>query len=85
MLLHADSENSDQTGRMPRLIRVFAGRTCHFVGFVMRKLIIIVISSGLDQWLIHVERSLRQVSMDFVFHSSQFNLIYHNIFSLNYM
>ena len=25
--LHADSEDSDQTGRMPRLIRVFTGRT----------------------------------------------------------
>ena len=25
--LHADSEDSDQTGRMPRLIWVFAGRT----------------------------------------------------------
>ena len=35
---HADSEDSDQTGRMPRLIWVFAGRTCHFVGFVMRQL-----------------------------------------------
>ena len=34
--LHADSEDSDQTGWMPRLIWVFAGRTCHFVGFVMR-------------------------------------------------
>ena len=40
----ADSEDSDQTGRMPRLIWVFAGRliwvfagrTNHFVGFVMR-------------------------------------------------
>ena len=32
--LHADSEDSDQTGWMPRLIWVFAGRT-HFVGFVM--------------------------------------------------
>ena len=30
------SEHSDQTGWMPRLIWVFAGRTCHFVGFVMR-------------------------------------------------
>ena len=30
--------NSDQTVRMPRLIRVFAGRTCHFVAFVMRRL-----------------------------------------------
>ena len=29
--LHADSEDSDQTGRMSRLIWVFAGRTCHFV------------------------------------------------------
>ena len=27
MFLHADSEDSDQTGRMPRLIRGFAGRT----------------------------------------------------------
>ena len=24
---HADSEDSDQTGRTPKLIRVFAGRT----------------------------------------------------------
>ena len=39
--LHADSEGSDQTGRMPRLIWIFAGRTCHFVGFVMRRLIYI--------------------------------------------
>ena len=31
----AHSEDSDQTGRM----WVFAGRTCHFVGFVMRRLI----------------------------------------------
>ena len=34
--LHAYSEDSDKTGRIPRLIWVFAGRTCHFVGFVMR-------------------------------------------------
>ena len=35
----AHSEDSDQTGRMPRLIWVFAGRTCHFVGFAMRWII----------------------------------------------
>ena len=29
--LHADSEDSDQTGWMPRLIWVFAGRTCHLL------------------------------------------------------
>ena len=34
--LHAGSEDSDQTGQMPRLFCVFAGRTGHFVGFVMR-------------------------------------------------
>ena len=33
--LHADNEDSDQTGWMPRLNWVFAGCTCHFVGFVM--------------------------------------------------
>ena len=36
--LLADGDDSDQTWRMPRLIRVFAGCTCHFVGFVMRRL-----------------------------------------------
>ena len=35
---HADIEVSDQPGQMPRLIWVLAGRTCHFVGFVMRRL-----------------------------------------------
>ena len=38
MFLHADSEDFDQTGRMPRLIWVFAARTCHLVGFMMRRL-----------------------------------------------
>ena len=35
--LHADSEDSDQTEWMPRLIQI-AGRTCHIVGFVMMQL-----------------------------------------------
>ena len=35
----AHREGSDQTGRMPRLLWVFAGCTCHFVDFVMRQLI----------------------------------------------
>ena len=37
--LHADSEDSDQTRQMPRLIRVFAGRTGYFVGFDVTRLI----------------------------------------------
>ena len=32
--LHAESEGSDQTGRMPRLIWVFAGNICNFVGSI---------------------------------------------------
>ena len=36
--LHADSEDADKTGRMPRLIRVFTGYTGHFVNFVMLQL-----------------------------------------------
>ena len=36
--LHADREDSDQTRWMPRLIWVFTGCTCHFVGFVKRQL-----------------------------------------------
>ena len=38
MFLHTDNENSDQNGRTPRLIWVFAGRALT-VGFVMSWLI----------------------------------------------
>ena len=48
--LHADSEDSDQSRRMPRLTWVFAGRTCHFVGFVMMRLICLVDSHILNDW-----------------------------------
>ena len=34
---HVDSEDTDQSGQM-RMIWVFAGCTCHFVGFVMMRL-----------------------------------------------
>ena len=46
--LHVDSEDSDQTGQMPRLIWVFAGHTCHFVAFVMRLLILLVLLVNLQ-------------------------------------
>ena len=38
--IHADGEDSDQTGRMLRLIWVFTGRIYHFIGFVMLRLIL---------------------------------------------
>ena len=37
----AHSKDSDQTEGMPRLIWVFAGRS-HFIGFVMRRLILVL-------------------------------------------
>ena len=36
--LHADSEDSDQTGRIPRLIWVFAGRTLTLLAHLSRRL-----------------------------------------------
>ena len=38
MFLHVDSDGSDQTGRMPRLIWVFAVRKGNVIGFDMRRL-----------------------------------------------
>ena len=35
---HVDSEDSDQTEQMLRLFGVFAGRTCHFLGLIVRRL-----------------------------------------------
>ena len=49
--LHADSEDSDQTGRMPKLIWVFAGHTVIFDGFVVSWLI-----SNQLGWLRNVSR-----------------------------
>ena len=58
--LHADSEDTNQTtGRMPKLIWVFVGRTCHFVGLVMRWLIYSyystkTCSSARQKYLVHM-------------------------------
>ena len=49
--LWAHSDDFDKTGRMPRLIWVFAGRVCHFVGFVTRRLL-----SGLFVYSFHCVR-----------------------------
>ena len=60
--LHADSEDSDQTGRMARLIWVFAGRICHFVGFVMRQLKYWLYDqyyNTSDRYGVHINKTLR--------------------------
>ena len=41
--LHAQRRLADQTGRISRLIWAFAGRTCHFVYFVMMQVICIAV------------------------------------------
>ena len=46
-LLHEDSQGSDQTWWMPRLIWVFAGCTGNFVGFVMWQLKLYVTRKGI--------------------------------------
>ena len=59
VFLHADSEDSDQTGRMSRLIWVFAGRTCHFVCFIIRRL-----KSWLETRICYDNRILRVCDFD---------------------
>ena len=54
--LHADSNDSDQTGRMPRLIWDFPGHTGHFVDFVVQWLMGAYIAQTEEQtWLIFNE------------------------------
>ena len=69
MLLHADSKYSDQTGRMPRLIGVFAGRPGNFVGFVMLWLnFIYLFDIGRCSWdtcLLYILKNTTQVSNSF--------------------
>ena len=35
LFVHTGCNNSDHSGRMPRLIRLYAGRIYHCVGFIM--------------------------------------------------
>ena len=60
----AHSENSDLTGRMPRLIWIFAGRKGNFVGFVMRRLICYFICSALS-W------EIERISLFIICHNAQ--------------
>ena len=80
--LHVDSEDADQTGWMPGLIWVFAGRTCHFLGFVVLRFTFFNIktrnSSSFD-WL---RSSL--LSQSFLF-SCIFLHYFHSLFTISSM
>ena len=62
VFLNADSEDSDQTGRMPRLIWVFAWRKGHFVGFVMRRLICQYVVASKCDFCLTMQKALKTVS-----------------------
>ena len=57
------SKDSDKSGRMPRLIWVFAGCTCHFVGFVTKRLI----SKSSSSYSLRVHFVLARIYLDHVF------------------
>ena len=52
----ADREDSDQTGRMPRLIVVLAGHAGHYVGFVILGHLCLIDASIITFGLISVLR-----------------------------
>ena len=62
MPLHADSEDSDQTGRMLRLIRDFAGRPCQFVGFVVLRLISVLCFLTQRQYILYRKKKKKTFS-----------------------
>ena len=63
--LHADSEDSDQTGQMPRLIWVFAGRTATLLVLSCRGSSIVV--RLLPWWLTHAQVSYSMMNEKRVF------------------
>ena len=65
----AHSKDSDQTGRMPRLIWGFAGRVCHFVGFVTKHLTCLL-------FLLHQKRKGAPWEEDYVVHNRQWKQLY---------
>ena len=54
---------TDQTGRMPRLIWIFAGHTCHFVGSVTRWLIHLCIQKMQLEWQILFSKNCLSASL----------------------
>ena len=73
LFLYGDSEDSDQTGRMPWLIGVFAGRTCHIVGFVVTRLtlqtvfiLLIIICITTFSKIVYPGQNMQQTFLKFV-------------------
>ena len=73
LFVHGDSEDSDQTGRMPRLIGVCAGRTYHIVGFVVTRLtlqtvfiLLIIICITTFNKIVYPAQNMQQTVLKFV-------------------
>ena len=61
-------EDSDQIGRMPRLIWVFGRHTDHFVGFVMRQLIcrnLLMRKNPIDSYVLPYSYHVKMISTTF--------------------
>ena len=80
ILLIVDSEDSDQTGWIPRLIWVFAGCTEHLVGFVMRRLIYRTNWYNLTKFWICID--IDKIYIGIAKH--QFSLIYNRVMALEW-
>ena len=75
--LHADSEDSDQTGWMPRLIWVFAGRTLSLLVLSCRCSYCIGNESA-----IHSQISLKKLkNFNLIFYRKYFNYFYRKYFN----
>ena len=73
MFLRGDSEDSDQTGRMPRLIGVFAGRICRIVGFIVTRftlqtvfILLIIICITIFSKIVCPGQNMQQTFLKFV-------------------
>ena len=74
------SEDSDQAGRMPRLIWVLAGRTCHFVGFFVRRLISQRFKNQIFSYGLRLSFSVQNLLLTAIRSSEQNTDCTHNLF-----
>ena len=81
ILLNADSQDPDPTGRMPRLIWVFAGCTEHLVGFVIRRLIYRTNWYNLTKFWICIDIDKIYVGIAI---KHQFSFIYNRVMALEW-
>ena len=61
---------TDQAGQMPRQILVFTGHTCHFVGFVLLRLICLKTVGGISNADMQISYQVREDSYKYLVNAS---------------